>query len=289
MRIWDNIKTEFSKGRSAVHQIVLIILAVFIFSTLVLLSGKLFNAPASDILNFFYLPSDLSSLLVKPWTIVTNIFFHSTFGIRHALGNVLAIYFIGRLLEDFMSTRRMWTLFLGGGISGSILFVALYNLLPTFEEVVGISVLLGASGGVAAILAGAAIFIPYYILRPFGIFEITMRNACVLMLFIMLTYPIIDGNLGGFFAHLGGAIFGSIFILNLQGKINIPKFEIKLPQKKAKLKTVKGGRAKEADTAPGSSNRPKQEEVDAILDKISNSGYDSLTKEEKELLFKASE
>ena len=287
MNVWNKIKSEFHKGGSAIHQIVVVILGVFIFSTLVSLAGKLAGFNAIEFLNFFYLPSQLTELLHKPWTIVTNIFFHKN--LRHLIGNIVILYFIGKILEEFMSVDRVWKIFIFGGLSGCILFLVSYNTLPFFLDVVNSSALIGASGGLAAIIAAAGLHVPYFILRPFGLFEMKMNIASALLLFIMLSFPLLEGNTGGFFAHSGGAIFGALFVLQLQGKLNfIPlRFTESRPSNMKKAENTEDTVHK---TPVSSSKRiPEQDEIDAILDKISSSGYDSLTKDEKELLFSIKE
>jgi len=286
MTTWEKIKHHYYKEGSAIHQIVIISLAAFIFSTLLILAGKLGSFNEFALLKYFYLPSDFGTILIRPWSLITNIFFHS--GVRHAIGNIFTLYFIGRILEDFIGNNKVWILFLVGGLSGGLLFVLGFNLFPVFSEYRKVAILLGASGGLAAIITATGFFLPNFEVRPFGLFNIKMKNVASLIMFVMLTYPIIDNNFGGFFAHLGGAIFGMLYILHLQGKIELPTFSFNkvVP---SKMKKVVVDEEKIAKDRAHKKHQPNQEEIDAILDKISQSGYDSLSKSEKEILFKASE
>ena len=282
MTFFDKIKYEFNKGNSAVRQIIIVNLAVFIFSILVGVIAKVSGFKPNDLLQYFYLPSNLSQLVIRPWTIVTNIFFHD--GFWHILTNMILLFFLGRILEDFLSNKQMWQLFLFGGIFGGLLYVVTINLSPALSQQMGFLPLLGASGGVTAVIVAAGLHLPHYNIRPFGLFNVELRWVALFFVFRDLYFFPISSNAGGLLAHMGGAIFGVLFILNLQGKIRLPS--IKLPSflERKKIDEVKLNKKRSSVRT-----RPNQHEIDAILDKISQSGYNSLTKEEKDILFKASE
>lgn len=282
MSTWEKIQYEFYKGNSAIRQIIMINLAAFIFTVFVGVIARLSGFPPEDLLEYFYIPSNLGKLIIRPWTILTNIFFHA--GFWHLLGNMILLYFIGRILEDFMDFKKIWKIFLYGGISGALLFVTSYNIFPVFNEVVGYKKLLGASGGVTAILVATGTYLPRYQIRPFGLFNVELRWVALFFVFRDLyMFPVSD-NTGGLFAHMGGAILGLVYVLNLQGKITRPN----LNQKPFFWDRQRDERSR-GPIITEKKPKPNQEEVDAILDKISQSGYDSLSKHEKEILFKASE
>jgi membrane associated rhomboid family serine protease len=282
MSTWEKIQYEFYKGDSAIRQIIMINLAAFIFTVFVGVIARLSGFPPEDLLEYLYIPSNIGKLIIRPWTILTNIFFHA--GFWHLLGNMILLYFIGRILEDFMDFKKIWKIFLYGGISGALLFVTSYNIFPVFNEVVGYKKLLGASGGVTAILVATGTYLPRYQIRPFGLFNVELRWVALFFVFRDLyMFPVSD-NTGGLFAHMGGAIFGLVYVLKIQGRITRPN----LNQKSFFWDRHRDERSRGpiiTDKKP----KPDQEEVDAILDKISQSGYDSLSKHEKEILFKASE
>jgi membrane associated rhomboid family serine protease len=282
MTTWEKIQLEFNKGNSAVRQIIMINLGAFIFTVFVGVIARLSGFAPEEMLTYFYIPSNLGKLIIRPWTLLTNIFFHA--GFWHLLGNMILLYFIGRILEDFMDFKKIWKIFLYGGISGAMLFVISYNIFPVFNEVVGYKKLLGASGGVTAILVATGTFLPRYQIRPFGLFNVELRWVALFFVFRDLyMFPVSD-NTGGLFAHIGGAIFGLIFILNLQGKITKPNLnQTSFFWDKKRDERMRGPII--TDKKP----KPNQDEIDAILDKISQSGYDSLSKNEKDVLFKASE
>lgn len=282
MTTWEKIQFEFNKGNSAIRQIIMINLGAFIFTVFVGVIARLSGFAPEELLTYFYIPSNLGKLIIRPWTLLTNIFFHA--GFWHLLGNMILLYFIGKILEDFMDFKKIWKIFLYGGISGAMLFVISYNIFPVFNEVVGYKKLLGASGGVTAILVATGTFLPRYQIRPFGLFNVELRWVALFFVFRDLyMFPVSD-NTGGLFAHIGGAIFGLIFILNLQGKITKPNLnQTSFFWDKKRDERMRGPII--TDKKP----KPNQDEIDAILDKISQSGYDSLSKHEKDVLFKASE
>ena len=285
MNVWEKIKSEYSKGNSAIRQIIIINLGVFIFTILLGVFARLLVFDHKEVLSYFYLPSDLGTLISRPWSLITNIFFHDSNGIGHIFWNLITLYFIGRVLEDFLPPRKIWHIFFLGGLVGGVLFVMSYNLFPAFESSVATSKLLGASGGVTALIIAAGVHLPRYQVRLFGLFGVELRWIALVLFFGgLLSFPESD-NAGGLIAHIGGAIVGALYILNLQGKIEFPKFEFK-PRENVKMKKVPNSSSKPKKS---DSLKPDQQEVDAILDKISSSGYDSLTKGEKDLLFKASE
>ena len=288
MGFFDRISYEYTKGNSAIRQIIMINLGVFVLSLLVNLFGQLMQLNPSLLFSYFYLPSDLGTLVLRPWTFITNIFFHSMSSMWHILGNMLMLYFIGRILQDFLDKSKVWTIFLGGGLLGGLFFILMANIFPLFSDMVGRMVLFGASGGVTAIIVATGVHLPFYEVRPFGVFRIQMRwLAAILVLLDLLNMPA-SANFGGLFAHLGGAVFGGLYILNLQGRINIPSFD--LPSfKRSKMRTVHRDESKRSVRSTANKPSPDQQQIDDILDKISQSGYDSLSQEEKEILFKASD
>jgi membrane associated rhomboid family serine protease len=288
MTIWDKIKYQFNNGDSAVRQIIIVNLAVFIFQILVGVVATLYKFESADFLQYFFLLSDVDKLLVRPWTLITNIFFHRDF--THILVNLIVLFMIGRILEGFMSSRKFWQIFFFGGIAGSLLYVFSYNFFPIFYESNTIGELVGCSGGVTAIIAATGVYLPRYEVRLFfSKFKVELRWVALVLIFRDLYAFPDSNNLGGLLAHLGGVIFGALYILNMQDRIKFPSINLdRLRPKMSKKITYEERKTKDKPTST-KKTKPNQQAVDAILDKISQSGYDSLTKTEKEILFKASE
>ncbi|MGV3510259.1 MAG: rhomboid family intramembrane serine protease [Sphingobacteriaceae bacterium] len=221
-------------------------------------------------------PAYPESLLYKPWTVVTYMFTHVD--IFHFFFNMLVLYWFGRIFEDFLNQKQFTFTYLAGGLFGALLFILFYNIFPAFEEAKYNSILLGASGSVMAIVAATATLLPDYSIRLLLFGDVRLKYLA--LIYVLIDVISIAGvNPGGSIAHLGGAFLGFIFIKQLQSGNDWSK----LFQRRKRLKVVKGN-----PTTFNSSKIPEQELIDQILDKISRSGYESLTKQEKEQLFKAS-
>ncbi len=244
------------------------------------------------------LPSDPLRLLLRPWTILTYMFTH--FGFRHILFNMIVLYFSGKILMEYLGEKRMLALYIYGGIGGGLLYIILYNLSP----ILGQGSMVGASAGCIAVLVAGALYMPQMPVRLWGIFEIKywMLAAGIVTLDVL---NLTGSNAGGHIAHLGGAIVAFFFIRSMrQGhEWNVYLFQIIdavrnmlfRPKSKKKRRGFSFGESsyvkyEEVKKTKGSSSKSTQDtaKMDAILDKIKEKGYDSLSKEEKAYLFKIS-
>ncbi len=228
--------------------------------------------PYGELLSYYLAFLPAQPVYLNFYGYLTSIFVH--YGFMHILGNMLWLYFIGIILEDLIGKKHSWILYLGGGIFG----VITYQIFSYFLGQV--NPLVGASAGISAIIIATAIFTPYYQILLFGVLSVQLRWIAVIKIFFDLIGLFGPTNAGGYQAHLGGYLFGLLYITELKGywhfPIKIPKFKNK-PARSAKV-TI--------NSSPN--DIPNQAEIDRILDKISASGYDNLTKKEKETLFKAS-
>lgn len=276
----------FSRSNRALVNIIMLCAAVYVLTLLIS-----FIPGGNALLDFFRVTPDLSALLYQPWSIFTYIFLHADFW--HLFFNMLWLFFIGVILEDLTGKKHIWRLFIGGGISGGLLFIMLYNLLPFFRDIFPAPHMVGASAGVTAVVVGTATFVPRYRVYLFGIIGIELFWIAffrVLFDFLGAAGPI---NQGGYMAHLGGAAFGFFYIMHIRGKLVIPGVDafgdfIRKLRAPKKSRPARSARVKINIQSSGSSRpSPAQDEIDRILDKINKSGYDSLTKEEKETLFRA--
>nr|WP_294794909.1 rhomboid family intramembrane serine protease [uncultured Mucilaginibacter sp.] len=282
MTFWDNIQYKINGLRSKLYLLIWINIIVF----LVLNVPAVFEGHISQTQNiltfsdtYLALPSNLKELLKHFWTPFTYMFMHA--GVRHILFNMLGLYWFGQIFEEFLGKKRTIGLYLLGGLSGAILFVIAFNLLPLFSYVKQVSYVVGASASVMAVVIGAATLVPHYEVNLILIGPIRIK-------WIALFYVVVDflgttgPNAGGEIAHLGGALIGFIYVKQLQRGNDWIENITGIFKRKSKLKVVSTNHDKR------SSAKPRQEDVDAILDKISTTGYDSLTKQEKEILFRAS-
>mgnify|MGYP003583515358 CR=1 FL=1 len=225
--------------------------------------------------NYLAFPSNPGLWLTRFYTLLTYQFFHAD--IFHILFNMLWLYWMGQLFLDFAKARQFHFVYIGGGILGAILYAFMYNLIPAFQSVATTSTVIGSSAAVMAIFVAIATLVPDYSIRLLLIGNVKLK-------YLVLAYIILDViamksyNAGGSIAHLGGALFGFIYIKLLQSGTDLST----IFKKKPKLRVVKNDAPKQTTSSVN------QQEIDSILDKISKTGYDKLTREEKETLFNAS-
>ncbi|HMK06263.1 MAG TPA: rhomboid family intramembrane serine protease, partial [Flavobacterium sp.] len=237
---------------------------------------------------WFALSSGPEIVLYKPWTLLTYAFLHFQF--LHLLFNMLVLNFAGRLFLTFFTQKQFLGLYLLSGIFSGIIFVAAYYLLGLSASIVG------ASGAIMAILVATATYSPYMNLRLLLIGNVKLWHFTAVVLILDLLYLFAE-NTGGHIAHLAGAFFGFLYIRLLQSGTDLSKgisfifdsaANLFTRKKATPFKKVHRNTPKPEKVASKIVNKDKtQQQIDEILDKISQSGYDSLTKDEKEFLFKA--
>ncbi|CAM1349761.1 rhomboid family intramembrane serine protease [Tenacibaculum crassostreae] len=282
MNVLENLKYRF-KHAGIVEKLIYANLAVFLLVHIANVFNFFFKSKNNFLVEWFALPANFDEFITKPWTIITYGFLHTSF--LHILLNLIALFYIGHLFKQYFTSKQLLNFYLLGTLFGGIIFIASYNFFPVFSNEINISVLLGASAGISAIFIGIATYMPNYELKfPLVGFVKLWVLACIWIAIDVIQIP--AGNAGGHLAHIGGAILGFFYVRSASNKElgifkSIKQLFIK---KERKLKTVyKSGNK----TSSKSVNKTKnQQEIDAILDKISKSGYDTLSKEEKEFLFK---
>ncbi|HYK76297.1 MAG TPA: rhomboid family intramembrane serine protease [Daejeonella sp.] len=256
---------------------VLIFLLINLLSVVEFLFNK--TSHTADWLTMYIsMPPYLPALAEKPWTAITYMFGHRAF--FHILFNMLWLYWLGRIFLDFLNKHQFAFTYLAGGLAGALFFILSYNLFPAFKDTVQLSPpLLGASASVMAIVVGTATLVPDYSINLLFLGSVRLKYIA-LVYFLLDIIGIAGGNPGGSIAHIGGAVLGFIYIKQLRNGNDWSKL---FQRRKRKLTVVQNGNPKAKK-----GNLPDQEVIDQILDKISKSGYDSLSKKEKEQLFNAS-
>lgn len=298
--ILEEFKTAFSKPDNGLIQIILINLVVFIVILIARVFLRISGAEEvyHAILQWFMLPAALPDFLTKPWTLITYFFLHE--GFIHILFNMLFLYWFGNIIKEFLGGGKLVSLYILGGIAGGLFYLLIYNTIPFFHDRVAGSVMLGASGAVFAVVVGAATFMPNYTM--FLLFLGPVRIKYIAIFYVFLSFAQSTGaNAGGELAHLGGAAIGYFYIIQLRRGNDLGKgihwvitffksFFTGQPKVKVsyRKKATKSPSGKTKTTTVSASDKASQEDIDAILDKISHSGYESLTKEEKQKLFSAS-
>jgi membrane associated rhomboid family serine protease len=223
------------------------------------------------------MPAWIPSLPYKFWTPLTYMFLHRDF--FHILFNMLSLYWMGRIYEEYLKPEQFTFTYIAGGFAGALFYLIAYNIFPVFSSHAETSVILGASASVTAIVIAVATLLPDYtiMLLFFGI----VRLKYLALAFVLINFlSIAASNPGGSIAHLGGALLGFLYIKQLQNGNDWAR----IFKRGSKLKVVSNQKPGAAST-----NRlPDQEIIDTILDKISKSGYESLSSKEKQQLFNAS-
>ncbi|WP_298828710.1 rhomboid family intramembrane serine protease [uncultured Capnocytophaga sp.] len=261
-RIATNIWAKHSLG--IIYILMIGYLCAYIFPLLI---AFLWQIEVPFVRDYLALWQHSYLLAERPWTLLSYSLFHAS--LLHCFFNAIMLYFVGVLFMNLFTPKRFLSIYVGGVVAGGLLFMLLYAVLPVFAG--HDDYLLGASAGIMAPLLFLATYTPSYRIYLFGIFSIPLWTIGALLVLIdLVSIPI--GNAGGHIAHLGGALVGFLYALHLKGG-----FRRLLPKRKAK--TAYQGKYP---------NQATEERINTILDKISKSGYDSLTKEEKKFLFVAS-
>ncbi len=295
----DEFKRFFRSG-SMLSILILINLLIWVLTKVVYVIFYLYNHPDVALadnwtLHYFALPANPEDLISRPWTVVTYMFLHIDFW--HILFNMLWLFWFGRIFMEYLSSRQLLFTYLAGGMAGGLLYVLAYNIFPVFHTSLEISLALGASASIMAIVTAISFFVPNYSIQLIFFGRIRILYLAII-LFALDFIAIPSGNAGGHIAHIGGAFFGYFFSLYLRKT----KYAYSTGVFTTTLKNI--GRIFKPRSKPSTSQpysgRPKtdenfnaekklyQEKIDTILEKISRGGYDSLTKEEKDLLFRSS-
>ncbi len=300
MQIWDDIKRSFKTG-DITTRIIYVNVAVFIVARLLIVFINIFNINTDGrelILDWLAVPSYSPQLIVRPWTVITYQFLHLDF--IHIAINMLWLFWFGRLFLNYFSRRQFLSVFFWGGLWGAIFYLLSFNFIPFFQKSAFSGQMLGASASILAIVVATATASPNQKIRLALIGEVRMKYlalAAVLIDLMSLTY----NNSGGHIAHLGGAFAGYWFAtVYFNNNKDITKWIASIidffstytfkrkPKMKARKTSQKFSADKKSDMDYNKHKKDQQVEIDTILEKIKKSGYSSLTKSEKEALFKAS-
>ena len=287
MNFWEQLKYRFQQFNIA-EKIILINVLCFVIPFFLKTIFYLFNQPFALFLNWFELSSDLNQILFRPWTLVTYSFLHS--GFFHLFWNMVLLYFSGRLFLNLFGDKLLLNTYFLGVLIGGVVFVLSYLIFPVFQGIRPSMV--GASAGVMAVFIFVCSYTPDQEVRLL-FFNVKLRYLG--MAFVLLDIiQIPTGNAGGHLAHIGGAALGFFYVQQLRRGSDIgAPFEKFLTTftsfftKKKNLRTVYKANHKQAPLKKTKNTEVDQKRIDSILDKIGKSGYESLSKEEKDFLFTA--
>lgn len=295
--MFDEFKNAFQRANNGHVQLIIINVAVFLVLVLFFVISQISQMP--ELFDFIHrqvaIPAPVLDFFQKPWTIITYAFIHDWTGVFHILFNMLVFYWFGKLFVEYLGSDKLIAVYFLGAIAGGIAYLFVYNLIPFYEARIPSGGMVGASAAVYAIVVATATLLPDYTF--FLLFLGPVRIKYIAAFYIVISFlGSVGPNEGGNVAHLGGALIGFVYIKQLQAGVNwgswitavIDWFKSLFePRQNVKVTYRKESTAKKPSKGAKVSTI-SQDEIDTILDKISDGGYESLTKEEKEKLFNAS-
>ena len=293
MNLVSEFRRFFRQG-GALTQLILINITVYLSLKILGVLFFLFQRENLEqlVIQFLALPADPSRILTRPWTIVTYMFLH--YDLLHILFNLLWLFWFGKIFLEYLNAKKLYSVYLLGGLTGGLVYVLAFNLFPAFSESVPLSVALGASAAVLAIVMAISFYVPNYTIRLLLIGPVKLKYIALATIIIDIL-SIRSGNAGGHLAHLGGALFGIVYASQLYRGRDLTRGFNRLADSVATLfRRRPGMRVKykrpvrtETDMEYNARKKAEQQEIDRILDKISKGGYDALTREEKDTLFRS--
>lgn len=297
----EDFKNAWGKPNNALAQIILINVIIFGALAVFYVFGRILGLEAvfGFVHDQFSIPPMFSDFIMRPWTILTYAFAHSLDSIFHILFNMLIFYWFGQLIVEYLGNQKIISLYVLGALAGAAVYLLVYNIVPFYKEQAGFSGMVGASAAVYAVTVAAATLMPNYTFHLLFFGPVKIKYIAG---FYILTSFIgsVGGNAGGNIAHMGGAAMGYFYIRQLQSGNDLGLWVISTMTffksffvKQSKIKVTHKTERRQSSSSRSStsaSNRTSvdQEEIDTILDKISKSGYESLSKSEKQKLFNAS-
>lgn len=293
---WDSIASKYKQG-TIVTRLIFINTVLFLVLKLSLVLFGLFNLDISGIMYYLEMPSSITELLRIPWTVFTYMFVH--LDLMHIFFNMLWLFFFGGMFLRWFNARQLGGLYVIGGLFGALFYALAYNLLPAFAGVD--ASLKGASASILALGIAVAFYRPDEPISLFLFGTVKLKWLAIVMI-VMDLLSLNGSNAGGSIAHLGGAVAGLLFGWTLRQNIDITRWINPLldslanlfrPRPKMKVtyqrsKFEKANTTADVDQEYRDRKKTEMDRLDAILDKIKKSGYDSLSAQEKQQLFESS-
>ncbi|MEO7992015.1 MAG: rhomboid family intramembrane serine protease [Chryseolinea sp.] len=301
----DEFKNAFQRHNNAHIQLIIINVVIFIAMGALFVVAKISQTQAifQVVYDQFTLPSQLEVLVQRPWSFITYFFAHGfhygsgpldrdQIGIAHILFNMLGFYWFAKVFVEYLGSDKLIAVYILGGLSGGVLYLLLYNTIPYFINQP--SNLVGASASVFAVMTAVAVLLPDYTFYLLFLGPIKAKYIAGFYIIVSFLFSAGD-NAGGNIAHLGGALIGFVYIKQLQSGVNLGSWITatldwfkRLFTAKPKVKVTYRNKETPSPKKASTKSSVSQDEIDVILDKISDGGYESLTKDEKEKLFNAS-
>ena len=301
--ILDDFKNAWRKPNNGLSQLIIINITVFVTLGILAVISTLSGLDGVFTFAFkqFTIPAPIGEFITRPWTIITYAFAHSFRNLWHIIMNMLVLYWFGRVFVEFLGSQKLINVYVMGAIAGGVTYLLAYNLIPFYSERINMfDGMIGASAAVYAVTVATATYWPNYKFHLLFIGPVKIAYIAAFVIFTSLLGTV-GSNAGGNLAHLGGALVGFIYAKQLSKGIEIgtwvfkameyiKSFFVHKPKIKVSHRQKRSSSAKsKSSSGSGKANAAfNQAEIDKILDKISERGYDSLSKEEKEKLFNAS-
>lgn len=279
--MWQEIRYKVLHSGSRLNLLIGINVAVYLVLGLIGVFERLStkNNTLSFALNsYLAVPAYLPVLLTRFWTPFTFIFLNR--GLLTFIFDMLWFYWMGQIFQEYLGNKKLVAIYIFGGLGGALLFILGYNIFPLFTTYKQFATVVGAPGCIMAVIVGTATLLPDYTI--FMMFIGAVRLKWLALVYVLIDILLLIDEPGESFVHLGGALLGFIFIKQLQRGNDWSRPFEKMFQHRSKLKIAVKNTGKIANA------KPRQDEIDRILDKISQTGYESLSKQEKETLFRAS-
>lgn len=299
MTIISEVRRKFRQGNIVTR---LIYINTGLFLVLSLVNALLLLIGVSDNslwIEKCYLPWNTVTLGTQPWSVISYMFTHSSWW--HLLLNMFFLYWFGKIFLISFTSNQLKSLYLLGGVVGALIYLAAFNFIPYFGRHDYPATLTGASASILAIAVAVTFRSPGFVSKLPFIGEVKIKY--IVMALVVFDFTMISSdNAGGDFAHLGGALTGWLFVKALSSGKDITSWITKLFVLLSKLFTKVGGISvrrkpvikayygdKTKDFEYNLKKKERSGEIDRILEKIRQSGYDSLSEQEKKKLLEASD
>lgn len=292
--IFEDFRNAWNRPNNGLIQLIIINIAVFVVLGVLYVVCTLTSAEPVFVWVFrqFTIPAPFVEFVTRPWTLLSYAFAHSLTNPLHIIINLLVLYWFGRVFVEYLGSRRLINLYVLGAIAGGVTYLLAYNLVPFYVNRAAVfSGMVGASAAVFAISVAIATRLPDH--RFFMLFFGPVKIKYLVAIYIFFSFlGSIGQNAGGNLAHLGGALMGYLYAVQLRRGHEWGKFVMGFkdllvgffrptPKIKVSHRNRPTQRGSRETSVP-------QEEIDTILDKIAEKGYESLSREEKDKLFNAS-
>ncbi|MBI3142658.1 MAG: rhomboid family intramembrane serine protease [Bacteroidetes bacterium] len=287
--IFNDIKLQVLQGRNTIVHLIAINVGLFLVMAIPLgilsvLSPHAMRNTYAWITDWLFIPADPMVFFTRPWTLITHFFLHS-FSIGHILWNMLIFFWFGRIYHNLLGNQRSLQLYLLAGMAGGLAYLISAQVLPTIS---GSGQLVGASGAIMGFVVAATTLSPTFTIRLLFFGDIKLWMIAAFMIVSDLVF--LAENTGGRVAHLAGGFMGYLFVTQLRQGRDLGRWITQLLgtlkgvanfEKKTRFQVHRGKSSHSATQPVG------QEQIDAILDKILRTGYDSLSQREKDILFRS--